>query len=228
MWSERMRDPHGFGDEKAWKYVGRFLSSFAGIDAAIDGIIENMFNLNPVSFMFLLPNLDFQKKITLVKLGFAYQHKNYGKLLGEIGELQKTRNILAHSQFSHVRAYKRYKAGIEFSYIDKFGKMPNLNPEIIEEQKRDHKRKQKAHKKRGRKQDNLTKSKIETLRDEIWRRPDEQTITYAQFDKYDAQAKKLMLDLVSIEVEPINDGIPFVRNISEIIASSDNVLLFPK
>jgi hypothetical protein len=87
-----MKDPHGFGDEKAWKYVGRFLSAFAGIEGAIDGIFETMFNLNAVSFMFLLPNLEFHKKMTLIKLGFDYQQKKFGKLSAEINELQKIRN----------------------------------------------------------------------------------------------------------------------------------------
>jgi hypothetical protein len=87
------KDPYGFGDEKAWKYVGRFLSSFAGIESAIDGMLETMFNLNAVSFRYLLPNLDFHKKMTLIRLGFAYQQKHYGKLLVEISELQRIRNI---------------------------------------------------------------------------------------------------------------------------------------
>jgi hypothetical protein len=123
----------------------------------------------------------------------------------------------------HTRAARQ---GIEFSYIDKFGKMPILNPELIERQKSDHKRKQKADKKR--KRETATKHKVNILPDEKWKSPDEQTITYAQFDKYDAQAKELMLTLVNIAVEPINEGIPFVRDISKIISSSDNVLLFPK
>jgi hypothetical protein len=106
-----MKDPYGFGDETAWKYVGRFLSSFAGIEGAIDCIFETMFNLNAVSFMFLLPNLEFHKKMVLIKLGFDYQQEKFGKPYDEINALQNVRNILAHSQFSHVRAYKGCKAG---------------------------------------------------------------------------------------------------------------------
>lgn len=223
-----MKDPYGFGDEKAWKYVGRFLQSFAGIESAIDEILKVMFDLNDVSFRYLLPNLEFQKKTTLAKLGFAYQKRDYGKLFKEISVLQRTRNIIAHSQFSHVRSYKGLKAGIEISYIDKLGDMPILNPELIEKKMKDHRLNQKADKKRKRKQEHLARTRVDTLSDETRRRGDEQTITYAQFDKFDDQAKKLTLALVSIVVEPINDGNLFVRDLSKIIASSENVLLFPK
>jgi hypothetical protein len=167
-------------------------------------------------------------KLVLIKLGFEYQEKSFGKLFSEISELHKVRNILAHSQFNHVRAFRGCRAGVEFSYMNKFGEMPMLNPELLERQINDHKKKQKAHKKRKGKQEKSAVNKVHTVIREKWKSPDEQTITYAQFDKYDAQAKKLMMALVNIAVEPINDGIPFVQDVSKIISSSDNVLLFPK
>jgi hypothetical protein len=216
-------------DVKAWKYVGRFLASFADIESIMDGIFGTMFNLNAVSTMFLLPNLEFHKKMRLIKLGFEYQKQKYGKAFQEIDELNRVRNIIAHSQFSHVQSYmRRYKAGVEFSYVDKDGNMPTINPEINEKRKKDHERKKKTNKKRTRKETHAANRMNDILPADEWNLfPDKQTITYAQFDKYDTKAKNLIDTLMDIQFEPINNGIEFLRDISEIISSSENVLPFP-
>ena len=64
------------GREKAWKYVGRFMWSFANVEAAIDNIFEVMFNLNPISYFLLHNRLNVRQKVELIKLGFKYQRSS--------------------------------------------------------------------------------------------------------------------------------------------------------
>jgi hypothetical protein len=59
--------------EKAWKYVGRFMWSFAYVESSIDAIIEIMFNLNAVSMLLLQSRLPLREKVELVKLGLKRQ-----------------------------------------------------------------------------------------------------------------------------------------------------------
>jgi hypothetical protein len=207
--SEERMKPY---EEKAWKYVGRFIASFADIEAVIDEIFLEMFNLNEISSAFLLPHLDFHKKVALIRLGLKRQKIDFSKLYTEINELKDIRNVIVHSQFTHARSYKGYKAGIDFSYTNKDGSVPILNIE----RRNKHERKRKKQKRTKQRQTDLDDWYI-----------DRQTIPYSQFDKYFSQAKKLAFDLVGIKFERINDGIPFIRDVSHLIASSTNVVPFP-
>jgi hypothetical protein len=174
-----------------------------------NGIFEGIFNLNASSAVLLIPSLEFRKKVNLIRRALDLQGVNYGKAFQKVNELADIRNVITHSSFSHVRAYNRLKAGIEFSYL-KDGEFPLIN----EERKQLEKRKRKSTRKRANRSTRSDERKQQFL--------DQQTITYSQFDKYEASAKELVLALCGIGFEPINDGIPFVREIS-----GKNVIRFP-
>jgi len=228
--------------EKAWRYVGRFMWSFANIEGYVDGIFQTMFNLNAVSYLLLQSNLDFRKKLALIQLVFKHQQIDHGKTLSKVHELHNIRNAIAHSSFEPVGSFKgidgvRYKAGIEFSYVERSGEVQVPNPVRDLKQKGVQKR---PHKKIQKVQEVEARSKTEdvqlsTMTNEEWRdwynvQMLKSTITYEEFDEYDAQAKKLvdMLDEIGARCEPINEGLNFMRDIAKIIAASDNVVLFTK
>jgi hypothetical protein len=45
-------------DAKAWRYVGRFMQSFAAIEGAVDRLILELFPLEPIAYFLLISNLD--------------------------------------------------------------------------------------------------------------------------------------------------------------------------
>src|SRR5262245_20704130 len=97
MPSKRERDL-----EKAWKYVGRFMHSFAQVEAGVDNIFGLMFNLNAISYLLLYSSLDLHKKLDLVEFGFKDQGVDHGKILYRVRELSTIRNAIAHSSFEPV------------------------------------------------------------------------------------------------------------------------------
>ena len=202
--------------QKARKYVGRFMWSFANVEAAIDNIFEVMFNLNAVSYFLLHNRLPVRQKVALIRLGFDHQGIAPGKMLGQVDQFSDIRNAIAHSSFEHVDSFTRiekglkirYEAGIQFDYIDREGKIHVPDPAGTR-----HRKLRKLIKKRN----------MESIADDLL---EKRTITYSEFDEYDVQLKELMESLGEIGCEPINEGINFVKDISKIIASSDNVVAF--
>jgi hypothetical protein len=102
--------------EKAWRYVGRFMWTFACVEAAIDNIFEIMFNLNSVSFLLLQGNIDLRKKASLLNLGFKHHGIDHVNTLKRVHELTNVRNVIAHSSFDPTLDNK----GIVFSYVDPY------------------------------------------------------------------------------------------------------------
>jgi hypothetical protein len=55
---------------------------------------------------------------------------------------------------------------------------------------------------------------------------DDAFISYASFDKLYDEVQTLTRELMEIHCEPINEGLKIMRDVSEIIAASDNVVRF--
>jgi hypothetical protein len=70
--------------ERTWRYVGRFMNSFAVVEAGVDNIFEIMFNLNSTAMLLIQGNLDFRKKLNLLRLGFERQNLNPGPIFGKL------------------------------------------------------------------------------------------------------------------------------------------------
>jgi hypothetical protein len=107
--------------------------------------------------------------------------------MSRIQEFHNIRNAIAHSSFDPVPSFDRvedgvkvhYEAGIEFSYIDPSGKMH------VPRTARARNQKQKVRKKKESKQRNQG-----VLSDDVLL--DKSTITYSEFDEFDAQLRKIM------------------------------------
>ena len=205
--------------EKAWRYVGRFMESVANVEASVDEIFAIMFNLDDASMLLILGTLDFRKKVTLVELGFKHLGIDPGKMLSRIHEFYSIRNAIAHSQFDPAPSCYllkdgvkvRYGAGIDFWYIDQSGRMRVPRTEQARNRKQKEIQKRKSLKEGSR--DVATDYETDIC-----------TIAYSEFDEYDAQLRKIMEALLEMKVSPINKGIDFIRDIREIVASSDNVV----
>jgi hypothetical protein len=107
-------------EEKAWRYVGRFLSGFAAIEGAVDRALCELFDLKRTLFFLLAGNLDFRKKLSFIKVAMERQKIDGDKVLKLIHRLHDIRNLLAHSHFT--AAFFHTDEGIEFEHVTKEGK----------------------------------------------------------------------------------------------------------
>ena len=107
-------------EEKAWRYVGRFMSGFAAIEGAVDRALCELFDLKPSLFFLLTSNLDLRKKLSFIKVAMEHQKIDGRKVLKLMHELHDIRNLLVHSQFSS--AFFHADEGIEFEHVTKEGK----------------------------------------------------------------------------------------------------------
>ncbi len=185
--------------EKAWRYVGRFMWAFAGVESCLDSIFQIMFNLEGLSFFLVLTNVDMRKKVKLIGLGFKSQGIDHNKTLKKVHELANLRNVIAHSFFDPSMEGD----GIVFSYFD--------SSKVKSEEEQDA--------------ELFNASNIKTEEEEeadlTFR-----FISYVKLDEYYSQATKLSEVLSGIHCEPVNPGLKIIRDISEIIASADNVIPF--
>ena len=209
--------------EKAWRYVGRFMESFANVEASIDVIFETIFNLNAASMLLLQGSLDFGKRVELIRLGLAHQRVEleHVELLERAKGYSKIRNAVAHSQFEpvleEVTNGVRYEAGIEFSGARHNDKIEVPSSAKVRERKR----------KESKARTELRKRQLATADDDD--SPlDKSTITYSEFDEYDADLRNLMESLVEIgeRCAPI-DGVN-LQDVAMIVATADNVYSFRK
>lgn len=118
MASSQVRGGTGANKElqKAWKYIGRFLWHYGIIEASINEIFIELFDLERVAWMFI-GKLDTRKKIELIKVGFAEKgNKRYMRLLDEVHKFADLRNVLAHAQF-HLA-----EGGVDIDHITHHGK----------------------------------------------------------------------------------------------------------
>jgi hypothetical protein len=222
--------------EKACKYVGRFLWSFANVSAGIEEAFTNKFNLDAFSSLLMQRHLDIRKKILLLNFAFERQgsddQKVAKRILGQAQRFHDIRNVIAHSGFEHSDSFTRvvnghkmhYPAGVEFDYIDPSGHLRIPDPF----ETRIKQKKQIERLKESNKQGIKEKDKLREANEWADWLLDDRTITYAQFDEWDAEMWKLMTTLSELDPEPVNEGINFVRDVSKIIASSDNVYAFKK
>jgi hypothetical protein len=205
--------------EKAWMYVGRFIGSIANVEAAVDNILDIMYNLDAGTSLLFRGNLTLRKKLDILERGFRDLAIDPGGTLSRIHDYHDIRNVVVHSWFEPVASDARwmedgtkvhYEAGIEFSYITKSGAL-QFPPKM-----KALKQKKSGQRERVAPPDDL--------------QPDETTITYSEFDEYDAELTACMKKLVELEasVTPINEGSGFVRDMAKLIASSDNVVPYRK
>jgi hypothetical protein len=225
-------------EEKAWRYVGRFLWSFSGVADGIEQAFANKFNLDTFSSVIMQHHVDIRKKIELLKYAFKRQEisdlKTVTEKLGRVHYFHNIRNIIVHCRFEHVDSYTRtlkenghkihYPAGVEFYYVDPSGKLRlRQQTKGIKKQLEELKRLKKSNRQQIKDEEDLLEADewVDSLLDET-------TITYAEFDEYHVEMFELMTAVFELDPEPVNEGSNFVRDVAEIIASSDNVLTFSK
>jgi hypothetical protein len=222
-------DSPDVGTLKAWQYVGRFLWSFASVESVIDNILEVLLNLNAPAFVLITDGLQFHKKVSIAEIGLKKLEKPESQAESAFKNargLATLRNCLAHSWFEHVEAFDHticdvpihFAAGVDFAYV-KDGKLcvPHVKPIKTARQSLANERKELIL--AGPYGRDFDEQDLSVL--------DESTITYDEFDKYFLLAQETMKALAELPTEPISDAVAFARDISQIIASSDNVVLFP-
>jgi hypothetical protein len=100
-------------DGEAWWYVGRFMSSFATIEAGVDRALYELFDLDLILYSLLTSNLELRKKLIFVRAAMEQQGVQDSAVVKKIHKLHDIRNMLAHSQFTIS------DEGIEFGYSGK-------------------------------------------------------------------------------------------------------------
>jgi hypothetical protein len=106
----------------AWWHVGRFLHSFANLEAASNELFEKLFNLNATFFLLLVPQLDFSRRLELTRLALGRKAVNIKGLIDPIRDLIEVRNIVAHSAFGPDDDGAR-NHGVIFDYVGRTGKV---------------------------------------------------------------------------------------------------------
>jgi hypothetical protein len=108
--------------EEAWKYAGRFLWRFGGLESVINEIFGELFNLNSTAAGLLFaPLLDQRKKLKLIEAGLKEQGTDQSDLFKRVHKLHDIRNVIAHASFDPVQD------GISFDYVGHSGdtRLPN-------------------------------------------------------------------------------------------------------
>jgi hypothetical protein len=197
--------------DRACRYVGSFLHSFAGLEITVNWMFLKLYDLENLYYPeLLLCQLDLRKKLKLLELGFAQQKRtDHKKLLSRIHHLHDVRNAIVHTHFEtspsattvvHGKKVK-VEAGIYFDYINASGNFP------IDKQKLQQKLRKK-------------KEEGDIL---LW--GDVATITYSEFHQYGNEMAEIARTLESIEITPLGQPTAgLARNIAEIVASSDNII----
>lgn len=92
-------------EKESWELVGRFLWAFAETEASLNVLVAKLFDLNTVSSLILMSNIDFRKKVSLARVGTQnsgsplFRGDHHNKTWSGLNELANARNILAHSPF---------------------------------------------------------------------------------------------------------------------------------
>jgi hypothetical protein len=105
----------------AWWHVGRFLYSFAILEASANELFEKLFNLNATFFLLLVPQLDLSKRLELVRLALRKKNVNVKGLFSPISDLIEVRNVVAHSAFGPDDDGAKNR-GVVFDYVSKTGR----------------------------------------------------------------------------------------------------------
>jgi hypothetical protein len=114
-----------------WMYVGRFMWGFGEVEAAVNQIFAELLggDWSDLTWL-LLGNLDFRKKLTIIKIIFenqqAAQLSEFRMICNKIHMLHDIRNVIAHSAF--VNDSK--DSIIFFTYVDRQGRTGTPNSVI--------------------------------------------------------------------------------------------------
>jgi hypothetical protein len=106
----------------AWWHVGRFFHSFAILETSANQLFEKLFNLNATFFLLLVPQLDFSRRLELIRLALGRKAVNVKGLIEPIRDLIEIRNIVAHSAFGPDDDGAR-NHGVLFDYVGRNGKV---------------------------------------------------------------------------------------------------------
>lgn len=209
-----MADRWSREQDKAYRYVGRFLNSFASIENEVNEMFFALYDLGIFASLILMRHLDLRKKLKLLELGFDERgiHISPKDTISRIHHLHNVRNAIAHSWFEGIpsgytlQGGKKVKAegGINFCYVDAKGHM-HLPTHQVEKRKE-------RHRKHG-----------EDLH------PDQSFMGYSEFDDYETECRAIIQALSKIKVTPLDQPtVEIARDISDILASSENVIRFPR
>jgi hypothetical protein len=103
--------------EHVWRYVGRFMWTFAIVESYVDEIFVQLFNLNASATLMILNKLIISKKLELIELALKHQGIDHGRTLKRVRDLSNIRNAIAHSAFGPD------KDGVDFDYVNQSGKL---------------------------------------------------------------------------------------------------------
>ncbi len=106
----------------AWWHVGRFFHSFAILEASANELFEKLFNLNATFSLLLVPQLDFSRRLELIRLALGRKAVNIKGLIEPIRDLIEVRNIVAHSAFGPDDDGAR-NHGVIFDYVGRTGRV---------------------------------------------------------------------------------------------------------
>ena len=91
--------------DRACLLVGRFLLHFSGIEAGLNDALRKLFELTPDSADTVCANIDFFKKVHIVRSALTDQNKDEAhqetikQLFGKIAAINELRTIVAHANF---------------------------------------------------------------------------------------------------------------------------------
>ncbi|RUV00680.1 hypothetical protein EOB36_15910 [Mesorhizobium sp. M6A.T.Cr.TU.017.01.1.1] len=110
-------------EEKAWRYVGRFLQDFARLEVQIDELFRAVFGLNDWGALLLQKALHIGQKINLTETGVGYQGLDYNDIFNRVRRHQQLRNVIAHCYFNG----EKLAGGIDFLHYEAgTGKLKSL------------------------------------------------------------------------------------------------------
>jgi len=192
--------------EKAWQTVGKFLCGFATLESYINEVFVRLYNLEQSAFISLvmIGRLTFQEKLELINLGLKYSDRKNRE--------DGVQDVWMHQQVVHD--LQNVRNVVAHASFDPAIYVPDPQENGIDF---DYVSPKGEVRLAGR----------ERNEDEL----SDMRITYAQFDQYEQRIKELCDALLKVleSIEPISDfPQELTKNIAEIIASSDNVIPFPK
>ncbi|MER8435401.1 hypothetical protein NKH36_18995 [Mesorhizobium sp. M1312] len=110
-------------EEKAWRYVGRFLQDFARLEIQIDELFRAVFGLKDWGALLLQKALHIGQKINLTETGVGRQGLDYEDIFNQVRHHQQLRNVIAHCYFNG----EELAGGIDFLHYEaRTGKLKSL------------------------------------------------------------------------------------------------------
>ena len=105
---------------KAWSYVGRFITSFAVIEKMINLLFMDLIGGNPPNHAILVTySFDLRKKVELTQIILKERGVDESKLFKRLHQLHDLRNVMCHFPFEEDVPGDR----LSCEYINKYGEM---------------------------------------------------------------------------------------------------------